>query len=393
MTGADAPTPGSDAASVAGPDAAQAPGSDAGPTLGSGDAAAAGTPPAVVAWRYRRLLGLYPAHWQAANADALLGVMLDVADAEGRDRPMAREGLAVVRHASGLWAAQVRGRLERDSALRSFSVAGPAALVSGSVLAALCLVLGELAPGVPHIWWRDPSVRVFGPLPTSGTLLYAVWGLTLGAAVLGFGRVTRTALWLAVVTPALLVALGALVWLARPPLTVLIVFTTFAAVALTSPPGSLLGSARRRAGLAGVAVALAAAGGATVHDATTDGVLWGFEVPGDMLPLLADSYLGSGFYRGLGLQAVAGLAMPVVLAAIALGVVTVWRRPGWLLAAVVVGEPWLLLARVMPTPELSGMSIVRFAALTVPLVAAPLATLLLVGGCVTARTLRRPTSG
>lgn len=40
--------------------------------------------------RYRQALRWYPRSWRAANADAVVGVLLDVADAEGRAAPHPR---------------------------------------------------------------------------------------------------------------------------------------------------------------------------------------------------------------------------------------------------------------------------------------------------------------
>lgn len=50
---------------------------------------------------YRRLLGLYPRTWREAHGDALLGVMLDAAEAEGRDRPSLAERGSAATHGLG----------------------------------------------------------------------------------------------------------------------------------------------------------------------------------------------------------------------------------------------------------------------------------------------------
>lgn len=89
--------------------------------------------------RYRRLLRSYPSRWRAANGEVVLGTLLDVADAEGRDRPTAAERRTLV--VDGL-----AHRLDRRVAVVSASTAFVAAVL-GSVSFFLTLELSRLGLG------------------------------------------------------------------------------------------------------------------------------------------------------------------------------------------------------------------------------------------------------
>ena len=124
---------------------------------------------------YRRLLRAYPRCWREANGEALLGVMLDVADAEGRHRPTAREGMAVVRHALRTWVDAGADRLRRSGTAASLTSIGAGALVLGTALSVVSFGFGEWFGGVDLLYGDDFGARGFGPFPSAGPVLYALW--------------------------------------------------------------------------------------------------------------------------------------------------------------------------------------------------------------------------
>lgn len=279
-------------------------------------------------WRFRRLLALYPAQWQAENGEAMLGVMLDAAEAEGRTGPTAREALSTLGHATTRWRSRVQARRHDDALLRSFSALGPAAVVSGAVLAVLGLGFGELAP----VLTGTPTVR--GPEPllgftTTAVLVHVVWLVALGVALAGRARTARRAFAAAAAAPALVAVLSALTGLPQARVGLLGGLTVFGAVAAVAWPEA----SRRLRVVVGAAVLAGTATGATqilrtAAASQSSGTAWEFT--------------GHGFYSVFGLASLGGLATVATCAALGLGLVTVWNRPGILTTAVVVGGTWIV---------------------------------------------------
>lgn len=121
--------------------------------------------------RYRSALRWYPAHWRAENADAVLGTLLDVADAERRESPTRFELVDLA--FSG-----VRTRLSPLARVLPSSVRDRAASVAlgfGFGLAVVMLVLQEWAP------WAEVtepiSGTIVGPFAGWGGALYSAWVL------------------------------------------------------------------------------------------------------------------------------------------------------------------------------------------------------------------------
>ncbi|NHC47415.1 hypothetical protein [Motilibacter aurantiacus] len=132
---------------------------------------------------YRQLLRAYPPGWRRRHGEALLGVLLDQAAAEGRTRP----GAADVRDVVGQGLA-ARGRVLLDVVPAPVRVtAGTVALGSGAGLCLALLTFGELLPP-----WAPPSGRASaGPIATVGALLYAAWLLAVLAALARRAAVAR----------------------------------------------------------------------------------------------------------------------------------------------------------------------------------------------------------
>jgi hypothetical protein len=348
---------------------------------------------------FRRLLRLYPPSWRTANGDALLGVMLDVADAEGRVRPTAREGTAVVRHAARTWATAGSDRLRRTGIGGSFSWIGPGALVLGTTLSAVSFLFGEWFPGIHLLWGNDFHADRFGPFPSAGPLLYAVWLLAFGAVVAGAARAGRLLLVLAAVGAPVLLTVCDRTGVARPPVLFLYAMTVFAVVALVGMP-RLDRATRRRLGVASAGTVAATT--ALLAAVTALGLAlpnWDFPLgPAARmdvrLPGNADFFLGLGFYRYLGLGTIVRITAPVVVVWLLVGLVTVWRRPARAMAAGVLGVPAVVIDPTalgsfwLPGP-LHGYAMLLVPALGV----LSIALSLLVVGVRTARVGAAPAAG
>lgn len=307
-------------------------------TAGAGGAATADPTP----YRFRRLLALYPARWQAEHGEAYLGVMLDLAEADARTRPTARERVSLLRHLAGVWRAELARRAAADRGLATFRWLAPLALVNGVTLAVLCTVLGEWGPVVPGLQRAAPppdAVWPDGPrlgILTTGVLLYAVWAVAAVLAVAGRSAAARRAFAVAAVLPAGLVVLEAVTGLPRPLLGVLAAFTAFAAVAAVGWPDGL--PTRVRA-----TVAVASVGTALLATAVLLARAWVFAHEG-----IPAWYLGPLFYSGAGLAWLAPVVGPVVAVATVAGIALLRRRPAVLAGAVLLGQPWLLLVHGGP---------------------------------------------
>lgn len=281
---------------------------------------------------FERLVALYPAAWRAAHGEAYLGVMLDVADAERRTGPTAREVLSVAVHAARAWAVEGGRRTAADAALRSLRWPGLAAVASGCVLSVLFTVLGEWVPGIV----RTPPTggfvdeRTAFVVHSSGVVVYALWGLVLLLVLLRRYTAVRWSLVTAAIAPVVAGTVGPMAGLLQPAAGQLGAFTVFAAT------GALLWPAtptRRERAAALVAVALLAAGGITAYYLAFFGVL-PYPRPGELLGVELT-------IRGLSLLDL--VVTPAALVLLVVGLLLVWHRPGVLVTAVLVGQAWFVM--------------------------------------------------
>jgi hypothetical protein len=157
--------------------------------------------------RYRSLIRWYPQAWRASRGNALIGVLLDVAESENRTRPTLSETFSIA--ASGME--------ERLDQLAPRIVRNPAAtltLAMGVGFAAVTLVLSSLAPSEVPGSPAGPLSR-FGPFFDSGSAITLFWLVALGAA---FGRkwaIGRIAL---IVSIAVVIAMPVVTGAATPPM-------------------------------------------------------------------------------------------------------------------------------------------------------------------------------
>lgn len=155
---------------------------DDGAPVGTGSGAAARAD--AVRHRYARWMTAYPPAWRREHGEALLGTFLDAADARGGTGPTRQEATGILRHGLA-W----RLRLLVPSA-ETRRLAGLLALSSGTVLAVLCLLMGEWQPGMAAQGWRVQPGHV-GPFATLGVLLYALWFAALVAQLAGRATAAR----------------------------------------------------------------------------------------------------------------------------------------------------------------------------------------------------------
>jgi len=134
--------------------------------------------------RYRAALRWYPRSWRAENADAIVGTMLDQAEAQGRSTPLPGE-------LCNLASSGASRRLERFAPRAVRDRLALIALLMGTALSLLSTVLAEWAPFVTRetILFDDgsffiPAAAGFGPFLSAGVLIYFAWILAFCAVLL-----------------------------------------------------------------------------------------------------------------------------------------------------------------------------------------------------------------
>ncbi|MBO0984225.1 hypothetical protein [Rathayibacter sp. SD072] len=141
--------------------------------------------------RYRRLLRWYPEDWRHEHGDVVLGMLLDDADAEGRDGPDASEALRLV--VDGI-AHRAWRRVDRRRTTAT-------AFVVAAVLALLYVVLGTWSTGTA-------SVGFLGPFSNPTVLVAVALAVAAGLALLGRTAAARLLALAAVAGLVLLVVVA-----------------------------------------------------------------------------------------------------------------------------------------------------------------------------------------
>ncbi|WP_025157609.1 hypothetical protein [Leifsonia aquatica] len=181
---------------------------------------------------YRRALRWYPATWRARNADALLSMLLDRAEGEGRSAPAPGELFDLAVHGMG-------ARLEAVLPRNVRSGAATLALGYGAVFSVFQLWTSWWAPLSPGTAWlrsQAPDVNTFGPFLSPGVVLTALWVLALALALTGATRSARVLLLVSAACAALLPTINAVVpgW-DGPSTTNLLFFGLSALIAASAP--------------------------------------------------------------------------------------------------------------------------------------------------------------
>ena len=143
--------------------------------------------------RYRAALRWYPRAWRAENADAIVGTMLDQAEAERRSAPARGE-------LRNLAASGLAQSIEQFAPQAVRDRVALIALALGAAASLLSFVLTEWAPLAPRdiVQFSDggfyvPPELQFGPFLSGAAVLYGAWLLAL-LAILARQRVISVVL-------------------------------------------------------------------------------------------------------------------------------------------------------------------------------------------------------
>ncbi|ROS59304.1 hypothetical protein EDF38_2150 [Frigoribacterium sp. PhB160] len=140
----------------------------------------------VLEQRYRRLLGWYPRSWRERHGDAMVGTLLDVADAQGRHEPTWSESVDLARGGLAARLGVVVPEAVRDGA-------AAVALATGTAFSLVYVLFVSWAPLVPdgEAW---PTTSVFGPFTDPGVVLGLLWATAAALWLVDDDRVARGAL-------------------------------------------------------------------------------------------------------------------------------------------------------------------------------------------------------
>jgi hypothetical protein len=152
---------------------------------------------AILEHQYRRTLRWYPSSWRAEHEDAIIGTLLDVAEGENRSQPRRGEQLNLV----------VNGLLARIGIFLPAQVrdgVAAVALATGTAFATVYFFFMDWTPwtaanrAVSRATYL-PLAHDFGPFVNPGVILCALWALGFLVAVLGWYRITRILMVIAIV--------------------------------------------------------------------------------------------------------------------------------------------------------------------------------------------------
>ncbi len=183
--------------------------------------------------RYRAALRWYPESWRRRNADAVVGMLLDGADHDGRTVPAPGE----------LTDLALRGLAARAAVALPSGVCSGAATLAFGYGFAFSLVAFWSSWWAPfsryRSWLREttPDVSTFGPFLSPGVVLTVLWSAALVLILIGSGRASRVVLAVSGVVAILLPSVNALVpgW-DGPSATNLVFFALAAFLAASAPP-------------------------------------------------------------------------------------------------------------------------------------------------------------
>lgn len=208
--------------------------------------------------RYRETLDWYPASWRDANAEAMLGTLLDEAEATGRTTPSTGQTLNLL-----AFALLERTRSALPGAVRDRVSALAWGL--GASISVVMFVAVEWAPWHSVARLPVPWHDSFGPFVSASVVLVGLWVLAFALAVAGAGTVARWLLAATIPTSVALVAFDSQLWAAqRPPATALVLLAVLALLTLQGSPAA---TGRGRAWILVCAVAAAAVVVPAVFDA------------------------------------------------------------------------------------------------------------------------------
>ena len=155
--------------------------------------------------RYRSALRWYPRAWRVENADAIVGTMLDQADAEARDVPRSGE-------LRNLATSGIAARIERFAPQAVRDRVATIALALGFTSSLIMFVFAEWAPFAttgPWNNWRLPGevayvpatlfeTSGFGPFASANVVVYALWIVGFALAIFRFSHTAAVSIALTI---------------------------------------------------------------------------------------------------------------------------------------------------------------------------------------------------
>lgn len=180
---------------------------------------------------WRRALRAYPASWRARHGEAMLGTLLDEADANGRTEPTRGERLALIRgglavRIGGWMPPTARTALATASAGTGFALALTFAVFSG--------VTERFDPALPI------DAQSLDPQASPGLVPAGLWVVSFALILLGAPRTARIALGATVVAAVSAGIYAKVEPLAGPGTITTVTFGIFALLALLAPVRSRL---------------------------------------------------------------------------------------------------------------------------------------------------------
>ncbi|SDG56407.1 hypothetical protein [Microbacterium sp. 77mftsu3.1] len=194
---------------------------------------------------WRRALRAYPSSWRERHGEAILGTLLDEAEAQGRDEPSRGERIALMR--SGL-AVRILGWMPHP-AREALATASAATGFALAVMFAVFSGFGE------RVDWRLPAEGQNLDLQASPGLVPAgLWVIAFVLILCGAARAARIALAATAVA-----GVGAFVYaqldpLAGPRAITTVTMTDFALLAILTPVRARLAAAATAAMTTGILV-------------------------------------------------------------------------------------------------------------------------------------------
>jgi hypothetical protein len=182
--------------------------------------------------RYRRALRWYPKSWRAANEDAMVGTLLDVAEDDHRKHP-ARGEIGKLRTTAVALRLGPLGRI--PASVRDRATALAFGLGSATAITALVALATQSTTISPYFLRFLPAV---GPFLGYSFLFYATWILAFVAALLGWKWVARGLALAAVLVAVVLRFVGGGQAFSAPTGTTIILLGALALLGLVGNPFS-----------------------------------------------------------------------------------------------------------------------------------------------------------
>ena len=301
--------------------------------------------------RYRAALDWYPRGWREENGEAILGTLLDEAEATGREKPRFGDVLNLALHGIAATAKEVPDRIPAPIRDRIAAIS----LATGFALALVLFLASEWAPWAPNGPWNGwaydwrvthSAVPGFGPFASAGVVLFGLWFAAFGFALVGLARTASFTLFLTFPVSLLLIEnAGHRMASFRPSDGALVMLVALALLAMVGRPtrrGQKSAGARWLAVAAGIAVVMPASFAAkAIADSQTPGT-WRFE--GRLDPWNGWSLISSPLL-------LCALAAVLVLIAVARA------RRDWAVAIGASTLPWALSAVALTLGSVSGVAV------------------------------------